>query len=86
MKTPICNFQKLTVKNAITTYWLAGSRGIVHQCLQYRRYALMAITRSYGYIDTSPKGDALRSAFLTGPYTPTMVTTPAVPGNEDSLR
>ncbi|GJS58034.1 hypothetical protein Tco_0652818 [Tanacetum coccineum] len=37
------------------------------------------------YIDTRPKGDALiRSAFLKGPYTPTIVTTPAVPAIEDS--
>ncbi|GJS05903.1 retrovirus-related pol polyprotein from transposon TNT 1-94 [Tanacetum coccineum] len=31
-----------------------------------------------------PNGDALRKCILTGPYTPTMVTTPAVPATEDS--
>ncbi|GJZ54271.1 retrovirus-related pol polyprotein from transposon TNT 1-94 [Tanacetum coccineum] len=36
------------------------------------------------YIDTRPNGDALRKCILTGPYTPTMVTTPAVPATEDS--
>ncbi|GJZ21134.1 putative reverse transcriptase domain-containing protein [Tanacetum coccineum] len=35
-------------------------------------------------IATSPNGDALRKCILTGPYTPTMVTTPAVPATEDS--
>ncbi|GJV86799.1 hypothetical protein Tco_1530737 [Tanacetum coccineum] len=36
------------------------------------------------YIDTRPNGDALRKCILTGPYTPTMVTTPAVLATEDS--
>ncbi|GJW26759.1 hypothetical protein Tco_0040570 [Tanacetum coccineum] len=36
------------------------------------------------YIDTRPNGIALRKCILTGPYTPTMVTTPAVPATEDS--
>ncbi|GKG14635.1 hypothetical protein Tco_0354235, partial [Tanacetum coccineum] len=29
-------------------------------------------------------GDALRKCILKGPYTPTIVTTPAVPATEDS--
>ncbi|GJS04162.1 retrovirus-related pol polyprotein from transposon TNT 1-94 [Tanacetum coccineum] len=36
------------------------------------------------YIDTRPNGDALRKCILKGPYTPTIVTTPAVPATEDS--
>ncbi|GJU96297.1 hypothetical protein Tco_1321053 [Tanacetum coccineum] len=32
-----------------------------------------------------PNGDALRKCILKGPYTPTIVTTPAVPATEDSL-
>ncbi|GJR13197.1 uncharacterized mitochondrial protein-like protein [Tanacetum coccineum] len=31
-----------------------------------------------------PNGDALRKCILKGPYTPTIVTTPAVPATEDS--
>ncbi|GJW96804.1 hypothetical protein Tco_0178612 [Tanacetum coccineum] len=31
-----------------------------------------------------PNGDALRKCILKGPYTPTFVTTPAVPATEDS--
>ncbi|GJS13834.1 retrovirus-related pol polyprotein from transposon TNT 1-94 [Tanacetum coccineum] len=41
-------------------------------------------SRFLRYIDTRPNGDALRKCILTGPYTPTMVTTPAVPATEDS--
>ncbi|GJS70710.1 retrovirus-related pol polyprotein from transposon TNT 1-94 [Tanacetum coccineum] len=44
----------------------------------------MAITVSYAYIDTRPNGDALRKCILKGPYTLTIVTTPAVPATEDS--
>ncbi|GJR59191.1 hypothetical protein Tco_1501353 [Tanacetum coccineum] len=36
-------------------------------------------------LDVSPNGDALRKCILKGPYTPTIVTTPAVPATEDSL-
>ncbi|GJR97983.1 hypothetical protein Tco_0270157 [Tanacetum coccineum] len=36
------------------------------------------------YIDTRPNGDALRKCILKGPYTPTIVTTPAVLEIEDS--
>ncbi|GJU01856.1 retrovirus-related pol polyprotein from transposon TNT 1-94 [Tanacetum coccineum] len=43
----------------------------------------MAI-RFLRYIDTRPNGDALRKCILKGPYTPTFVTTPAVPATEDS--
>ncbi|GKC33705.1 retrovirus-related pol polyprotein from transposon TNT 1-94 [Tanacetum coccineum] len=32
----------------------------------------------------TPNGDALRKCILKGPYTPTIVTTPAVPATEDS--
>ncbi|GJY02171.1 retrovirus-related pol polyprotein from transposon TNT 1-94 [Tanacetum coccineum] len=39
---------------------------------------------SYDTIDTRPNGDALRKCILKGPYTPTIVTTPAVPVTEDS--
>ncbi|GJU29047.1 hypothetical protein Tco_1172636 [Tanacetum coccineum] len=41
-------------------------------------------SRFLRYIDTRPNGDALRKCILTGPYTPTMVTTPAVPATENS--
>ncbi|GJR53282.1 hypothetical protein Tco_1403803 [Tanacetum coccineum] len=47
------------------------------------RYCTMADQR-FSIIDTRPNGDALRKCILTGPYTPTMVTTPAVPATEDS--
>ncbi|GJR86140.1 hypothetical protein Tco_0210151 [Tanacetum coccineum] len=39
---------------------------------------------SYDTLNTRPNGDALNKGILTGPYTPTMVTTPAVPATEDS--
>ncbi|GKF93271.1 hypothetical protein Tco_0279990 [Tanacetum coccineum] len=43
-------------------------------------------SRFLRYIDTSrPNGDALRKCILKGPYTPTIVTTPAVPVTENSL-
>ncbi|GJS94400.1 integrase, catalytic region, zinc finger, CCHC-type containing protein [Tanacetum coccineum] len=35
-------------------------------------------------LDIRPNGDALRKCILKGPYTPTFVTTPAVPATEDS--
>ncbi|GJS51162.1 retrovirus-related pol polyprotein from transposon TNT 1-94 [Tanacetum coccineum] len=41
-------------------------------------------SRFLRYIDTRPNGDALRKCILTGHYTPTMVTTPAIPAIEDS--
>ncbi|GJS80015.1 hypothetical protein Tco_0729896 [Tanacetum coccineum] len=41
-------------------------------------------SRFLRYVDTRPNGDALRKCILTGPYTPKMVTTPAVPATEDS--
>ncbi|GJY48256.1 hypothetical protein Tco_0438212 [Tanacetum coccineum] len=41
-------------------------------------------SRFLRYIDTRPNGDALRKCILNGPYTPTIVTTPAVPATEDS--
>ncbi|GJT70371.1 hypothetical protein Tco_1029657 [Tanacetum coccineum] len=41
-------------------------------------------SRFLRYIDTRPNGDALRKCILKGPYTPTIVTTPAVPVTEDS--
>ncbi|GJZ33400.1 hypothetical protein Tco_0578836, partial [Tanacetum coccineum] len=37
------------------------------------------------YIDTRPKGGALRKCILEGPYQPTTVTIPAVPATENSL-
>ncbi|GKC62552.1 hypothetical protein Tco_1095150 [Tanacetum coccineum] len=37
------------------------------------------------YIDTRPNGDALRKCIHKGPYTPMIVTTPAIPATEDSL-
>ncbi|GJZ77947.1 hypothetical protein Tco_0642619 [Tanacetum coccineum] len=43
-------------------------------------------SRFLRYIDTRPNGDALRKCILTGPYIPTMVTTPAVPATEDAHR
>ncbi|GJX96417.1 retrovirus-related pol polyprotein from transposon TNT 1-94 [Tanacetum coccineum] len=42
-------------------------------------------SRFLRYIDTRPNGDALRKCILIGPYTPMIVTTPAVPATEDSL-
>ncbi|GKC37356.1 hypothetical protein Tco_1049740 [Tanacetum coccineum] len=44
----------------------------------------MAIT-FLRYIDTRPKGDALRKCILDGPYQPTIVTIPYVPATENSL-
>ncbi|GJR72382.1 hypothetical protein Tco_0084747 [Tanacetum coccineum] len=44
----------------------------------------MFVTRFLRYIDTRPNGDALRKCILEGPYTPTIVTTPAVPATENS--
>ncbi|GJU36327.1 hypothetical protein Tco_1184681 [Tanacetum coccineum] len=41
-------------------------------------------SRFLRYIDTRPNGDALRKCILKGPYTPTIVTTPAVPATENS--
>ncbi|GJT74681.1 hypothetical protein Tco_1041406 [Tanacetum coccineum] len=41
-------------------------------------------SRFLRYIDTRPNGDALRKCILKGPYTPTIVTTPAIPATEDS--
>ncbi|GJV37521.1 hypothetical protein Tco_1409998 [Tanacetum coccineum] len=41
-------------------------------------------SRFLRYIDTRPNGDALRKCILKGPYTPTIVTTPAIPGTDDS--
>ncbi|GJY87725.1 hypothetical protein Tco_0502353 [Tanacetum coccineum] len=43
-------------------------------------------SRFLRYIDTRPNGDALRKCILTGPYTPTMVTTPAVSSNSGFAR
>ncbi|GJU87181.1 hypothetical protein Tco_1294727 [Tanacetum coccineum] len=41
-------------------------------------------SRFLRYIDTRPNGDALRKCILKGPYTPTIVTTPAVPAIKNS--
>ncbi|GJV86290.1 hypothetical protein Tco_1530228 [Tanacetum coccineum] len=41
-------------------------------------------SRFLRYIDTRPKGDALRKCILEGPYQPTTVTIPAVPATENS--
>ncbi|GJT70117.1 hypothetical protein Tco_1029403 [Tanacetum coccineum] len=41
-------------------------------------------SRFLRYIDTRPNGDALRKCILKGPYTPTIVTTPAVPATKNS--
>ncbi|GJT59875.1 retrovirus-related pol polyprotein from transposon TNT 1-94 [Tanacetum coccineum] len=41
-------------------------------------------SRFLRYIDTRPNGDALRKCILQGPYTPTIVKTPAVPATENS--
>ncbi|GJX32504.1 hypothetical protein Tco_0242359 [Tanacetum coccineum] len=49
-----------------------GGGGRIHDDSSYRR-------------DSVPNGDALRKCILKGPYTPTIVTTPAVPATEDSL-
>ncbi|GKB05622.1 hypothetical protein Tco_0833817 [Tanacetum coccineum] len=42
-------------------------------------------SRFLRYIDTRPKGDALRKCILEGPYQPTTVTIPVVPATENSL-
>ncbi|GJW97484.1 retrovirus-related pol polyprotein from transposon TNT 1-94 [Tanacetum coccineum] len=47
------------------------------KCPQWR-------SRFLRYIDTRPKGDALRKCILEGPYQPTTVTIPAVPATENS--
>ncbi|GJV79031.1 hypothetical protein Tco_1514901 [Tanacetum coccineum] len=39
---------------------------------------------SDGDVVVRPNGDALWKCILKGPYTPTIVTTPAIPGTEDS--
>ncbi|GJT28039.1 retrovirus-related pol polyprotein from transposon TNT 1-94 [Tanacetum coccineum] len=41
-------------------------------------------SRFLRYIDTRPNGDALRKCILKGPYTPTIVTTLAVPATKNS--
>ncbi|GJW78307.1 hypothetical protein Tco_0139989 [Tanacetum coccineum] len=41
-------------------------------------------SRFLRYIDTRPNGDALRKCILKGPYTPIIVTTPAVLATENS--
>ncbi|GJV43457.1 hypothetical protein Tco_1427993, partial [Tanacetum coccineum] len=41
-------------------------------------------SRFLRYIDTRPNGDALRKCILKGPYTLTIITTPAIPATEDS--
>ncbi|GJS93579.1 reverse transcriptase domain-containing protein [Tanacetum coccineum] len=43
-------------------------------------------SRFLRYIDTRPKGDALRKCILEGPYQPTTVIIPAVPATENSLK
>ncbi|GJR00237.1 hypothetical protein Tco_0523221 [Tanacetum coccineum] len=58
----------------------AGSRDHLPM-LATGRYAQWR-SRFLQYIDTRPNGDALRKCILTGPYTPTMVTIPAVPATE----
>ncbi|GKD78193.1 hypothetical protein Tco_1340814 [Tanacetum coccineum] len=62
----------------------AGSR-IAHQIALQQDDMHMGSRFFYRYIDTRPNGDALRKCILKGPYTPTIVTTPAVPATEDSL-
>ncbi|GJS58931.1 retrovirus-related pol polyprotein from transposon TNT 1-94 [Tanacetum coccineum] len=42
-------------------------------------------SRCLRYIVTRPNGDALRKCILEGPYTPSIVTIPAVPATDDSL-
>ncbi|GKF34679.1 hypothetical protein Tco_0107879, partial [Tanacetum coccineum] len=41
-------------------------------------------SRFLRYINTKPNGDALRKCILQGPYTPIIVTIPAVPAIENS--
>ncbi|GKE74506.1 hypothetical protein Tco_1536547 [Tanacetum coccineum] len=50
--------------------------------LATRRYAQWR-SRFLRYIDTRPNSDALRKCILKGPYTPTIVTTPAVLATEN---
>ncbi|GJR19509.1 hypothetical protein Tco_0968036 [Tanacetum coccineum] len=59
--------------------WFKGSS--TNAC--NRTICTMAIT-FLRYIDTRPKGDALRKCILEGPYQPTSVTIPAVPTIENS--
>ncbi|GKC82424.1 hypothetical protein Tco_1138141, partial [Tanacetum coccineum] len=52
--------------------------------LAARRYAQWR-SRFLRYINTRPKGDALRKCILEGPYQPTTVTILTVPTTENSL-
>nr|GEZ86511.1 hypothetical protein [Tanacetum cinerariifolium] len=52
--------------------------------LATRRYAQWQ-SRFLIYIDTGRNGDALRKCTLQGPYTPSIVTIPAVPATDNTL-
>ncbi|GJZ51133.1 hypothetical protein Tco_0605648 [Tanacetum coccineum] len=82
MTTPIATFLQLNSQIRQQHKWQSGSRDRPPM-LATGRYAQWR-SRFLRYIDTRPNGDALRKCILTGPYTPTMVTTPAVPATEDS--
>ncbi|GJS89487.1 hypothetical protein Tco_0772123 [Tanacetum coccineum] len=58
-----------------------GSRDLPPM-LATRRYAQWR-SRFLRYIDTRPNGDALRKCILKGPYTPTILTTPALSATEN---
>ncbi|GJU97602.1 hypothetical protein Tco_1326873 [Tanacetum coccineum] len=47
--------------------------------------SLIAMKAKRNKEEVTPNGDALRKCILKGPYTPTIVTTPAVPATENSL-
>ncbi|GJS92144.1 hypothetical protein Tco_0774780 [Tanacetum coccineum] len=80
MTTPITT--STTDSQMHNSIMAAGSRDCPPM-LATGRYAEWR-SRFLRYIDTRPNGDALRKCILKGPYTPTIVTTPAVPATEDS--
>ncbi|GJZ44865.1 hypothetical protein Tco_0592461 [Tanacetum coccineum] len=70
-----CTPNTVICANASSSLSAAGSRDRPPM-LATGRYAQWR-SRFLRYIDTRPNGDALRKCILKGPYTPTIVTTPA---------
>ncbi|GJW51539.1 hypothetical protein Tco_0092890 [Tanacetum coccineum] len=59
-------------------------QGIVHPMLATRKICTMADHGSYDTLIQDQIGEPYGSAFSHGPYTSTMVTSPAVPATEIS--